>query len=111
MSSATQARAPARPFSNPAKVLGPGALVLGLAIAAVVGGALAFEHIGGYIPCALCLEQRQPYYVAAPIMLAAAALAASGRSGIARVLIALGGVAMVYAAYLGIFHAGVEWGW
>jgi disulfide bond formation protein DsbB len=30
-----------------------------------------FEHIGGYIPCALCLTQRIPYYVAAPLMLVA----------------------------------------
>ena len=103
--------ATARPFANPARVLAPGAALLGLAVAGVVGGALAFEHIGGYIPCALCLEQREPYYVAAPMLLAAAALAALGRGGIARVLIALGGVAMAYAAYLGIFHAGVEWGW
>ena len=103
--------ATARPFANPARVLAPGAAVLGLAVAGVVGGALLFEHVGGYIPCALCLEQREPYYLAAPLLLAAAALAALGRGGIARVLIALGGVAMVYAAYLGVFHAGVEWGW
>ena len=34
------------------------ATFLALAMAAVVGAALAFEHIGGYIPCKLCLEQR-----------------------------------------------------
>ena len=103
--------AAARPFANPVRVLSPGALALGLAVAAVVGTALAFEHVGGYIPCALCLEQREPYYVAAPLLLAAAALAAFGRAGAARVLIALAGLAMLYAAYLGAFHAGVEWGW
>lgn len=36
------------------------ALFLALAMAAVVGGALAFQHIGGYIPCKLCYEQRLP---------------------------------------------------
>ena len=101
----------ARPFANPVRALAPGALALGLAVAAVVGGALAFEHIGGYIPCALCLEQREPYYVAAPVLLIAAALAAFGRVGVSRVLVALGGLAMAYAAYLGAYHAGVEWGW
>jgi disulfide bond formation protein DsbB len=29
-----------------------------VAMAATVGGALAFQHIGGYIPCKLCYEQR-----------------------------------------------------
>ena len=87
-----------------------GAVAIALAMAATVGGALLFEHVGGYIPCALCLEQRDPYYVGVPIMLAAAALAAIGRVGIAAVLIASGGLAMAYAAYLGVFHAGVEWG-
>ena len=76
-----------------------------------MGGALAFEHLGGYIPCALCLAQREPYYFAAPVLLLAAILAAIGWFGSARVLVALGGVAMAYAAYLGIFHSGVEWGW
>ena len=98
-------------FANPARVLAPGALVLSAAIAAVVGGALAFEHIGGYIPCALCLEQREPYYLAAPAMLAAAIIAWVGRPPVARALVVLAGLAMLYAAYLGVFHAGVEWGW
>ena len=100
-----------RPFSNPARLLAPGAGILAVAIAAVVGAALAFEHVGGYIPCALCLEQRQPYYLADPVMALAAAVAVLGRPAIARVLIAIGGLAMAYAAYLGVFHAGVEWGW
>ena len=77
----------------------------------MVGTALGFQHIGGYIPCALCLEQREPYYLAAPVLLVAAAAAAFGRTTLARVLVALGGLAMAYAAYLGVFHAGVEWGW
>ena len=88
-----------------------GALLLGIVMAAVVGGALAFEHIGGYIPCALCLEQRVPYYVGAPIMLAAAVAARAGGVTVAKVLVGLGGLAMAYAAYLGIYHSGVEWGW
>ena len=35
----------------------------------IIGSALAFEHIGGYAPCALCLEQRNPYYWGIPIIL------------------------------------------
>jgi len=34
------------------------AALLAVGMAAVVGSALGFEHIGGYIPCKLCLEQR-----------------------------------------------------
>ena len=45
------------------------AFFLAVAMAATVGGALGFQHIGGYIPCKLCYEQRIPYYVGAPLML------------------------------------------
>ena len=49
-------------------------------MAATVGTALGFEHIGGYIPCKLCLEQRTPYYVGVPLMaLAALASSCTGR--------------------------------
>jgi disulfide bond formation protein DsbB len=30
------------------------------AMTLVVGSALGFEHIGGYIPCALCLSSARP---------------------------------------------------
>ena len=39
-----------------------------LAMAATVGTALGFQHLGGYIPCKLCLAQREPYYVGVPLM-------------------------------------------
>jgi disulfide bond formation protein DsbB len=48
------------------------AALLALAMAAVVGTALGFQHLGGYIPCKLCLEQRLPYYVGVPLMALAA---------------------------------------
>ena len=48
------------------------AIFLALAMAATVGTALGFEHIGGYIPCKLCLGQRIPYYTGVPVMLLAA---------------------------------------
>jgi len=34
----------------------------------VILGALAFEHIGGYQPCKLCLEQREPWYLGIPVL-------------------------------------------
>ncbi|WP_136658419.1 disulfide bond formation protein B [Nitratireductor sp. XY-223] len=88
------------------------ALVLAVAMAAVVGAALGFEHIGGYIPCALCLEQRTPYYIGVPVMVAAAVSAAlKAPSLITRTLFAAGGGLMLYGAGLGVYHSGVEWGW
>ena len=55
---------------------------LAIAMAGVVGSALLFEHVGGYIPCKLCLEQRLPYYIGAPLMLVALAASAMRMPGI-----------------------------
>ncbi len=81
-------------------------------MAATVGGALLFQHVGGYIPCKLCLEQRTPHYLGIPIA-AAAFLSAvlKGPQWLTRGLLALAGVLMLWGAWLGGFHAGVEWGW
>ena len=87
-----------------------GALGLALAMAAIVGVAVGFEVIGGFIPCALCLEQRQPYYLAVPVaLLGAVAAGLKWPAWIARGALALAGVIMAYGLYLAIFHAGVEW--
>ncbi|MBE7185906.1 MAG: disulfide bond formation protein B [Methylobacterium mesophilicum] len=88
------------------------ALVIGLAMIATVGGALLFQHLGGYIPCKLCYAQRTPYYLGIPVMLAAFLSASfKGPSWLTRALLAFGGLLMLWGAYLGAFHAGVEWGW
>lgn len=85
---------------------------LALAMAFVVGSALAFEHIGGYIPCALCLEQRIPYYSAIPIMVIAALLARFAVPPfLVRLLILIAGLIMLYGMGLAIYHSGVEWLW
>ena len=82
------------------------ALAVVLGAAATVGGALVFEHAFGYVPCKLCLIQRQPYYAAIPIGLAAALLPPRwGRIGLW--LLAL---VFLVSAGLGAYHAGVEWG-
>lgn len=88
------------------------ALFLTVAMAAVVGSALAFEHIGGYIPCALCLGQRIPYYIGIPLM-AFAALSAFLRWPplLTRLLILAGGALMAWGLFLAVRHSGVEWGW
>jgi disulfide bond formation protein DsbB len=88
------------------------ALLLAVLMAATVGSALGFEHIGGYIPCKLCLEQRTPYYVGIPLM-AVAALSSTMKwpSVMTRGLLLIGGLLMLYGLYLGVYHSGVEWGW
>ena len=85
---------------------------LALAMAATGGSALAFQYVGGYIPCKLCYEQRIPYYVGVPLMLLAL-LASMFRlpSWTARALLAIGGLLMLYSLYLGVYHSGVEWAW
>jgi disulfide bond formation protein DsbB len=82
------------------------ALAIALAAAATVGGALVFEHAFGYVPCKLCLTQRNPYYIAIPLGLAAALLPPRWtRAG-------LWFLALVFivSAGLGAYHSGVEWG-
>ncbi|WFU01323.1 disulfide bond formation protein B [Rhizobium sp. CB3171] len=83
-------------------------LAIGMII--VIGSALGFQYIGGYIPCALCLEQRQPYYYGIPVAIAAALTAALGLpSWITRALLAIAGIMMVVGGGIGVYHAGVEW--
>jgi len=88
------------------------AAFLMLAMAATVGTALAFQHLGGYIPCKLCLAQRTPYYIGVPLMAVAFLSAVLRWPGwVTRALLLTGALLMVYSLYLGVHHAGVEWGW
>lgn len=85
---------------------------LTVAMAATVGTALAFQHIGGYMPCKLCLAQRTPYYIGVPLMaLAFVAALLRWPVWLTRLLLIAGALLMVYSLYLGAHHAGVEWGW
>ena len=88
------------------------ALFLMLVMAATVGTALIFQYWGGYIPCKLCLAQRTPYYVGVPLMaVALISSALNWPTWLTRLLLLAGGLLMVYSLYLGVHHAGVEWGW
>ena len=86
------------------------AAVLTLGMAVVVGSALGFEHIGGYIPCALCLMQRNPYYIGVGVG-ALAVLSSIVRLPpvVTRGLFAVIAVLMIVSIGLGTYHAGVEW--
>lgn len=87
-----------------------GAAVLFVALA-VIATALGFEHIGGYQPCVLCLQQRWAYYAGIPVLFAALVLVASHKPKPAAVLFFLVAFAFLANAGLGIYHSGVEWKW
>jgi disulfide bond formation protein DsbB len=90
----------------------PAALARLLALgvpAALLGGAYLSQYAGGLHPCEMCYWQRWPHFFA----FAAAALAflfqASSRK--ARLLTALAALAIAVSGAIGVFHAGVEYGW
>lgn len=88
------------------------ALMIAVAMAAVVGAALFFELVLGYLPCYLCLLQRTPYYIGVPVALfAALAGLLHWPSSVIRGFLIIVGLLMAYGAVLSSYHAGVEWGW
>lgn len=72
--------------------------------AALLLGAFAFQHLGGLAPCKLCIWQRYPHAVA--IALGAAALFVPLPA-----LLALGALAALATAAVGLYHVGVEQEW
>ncbi|MCA1492554.1 disulfide bond formation protein B [Sinorhizobium alkalisoli] len=86
------------------------AVLVTLGMTATVGGALGFEHIGGYIPCALCLLQRDPYYYGIPLgILAILTSVLKLPAWTTRTVLVLVGILMLVGAGIGVFHAGAEW--
>ncbi len=86
------------------------ALVLAIALV-TIGAAWAFEILGGYKPCPLCLQERWPYYIAIPACAIAMVLLNAGRGGSGRALLGLTAFAFVAGAVMGGYHSGVEWRW
>ena len=80
------------------------------ASAGLLIGAHLFEHVGGFVPCILCLDQREAHWTALGV--ATAGLIASrifkSRLGATATL---GAAALVYAVSIGLafYHTGVEW--
>jgi len=72
-------------------------------------GAWAFELIGGYQPCELCLGERVPYYIGLPVLAITIGMwkqiPALARLGLTLAV----AVIFVWSAYLGAYHSGVEW--
>ena len=94
----------------PRPVLAASAIVLVIAAATILT-AFGFEHIGGYAPCPLCLEERYAYYFAVPAAALALLLARREQTGFARILLLATALAFLANAALAVFHTGVEWKW
>ncbi len=78
----------------------------------VIASVLAFEHLGGYIPCALCLKQRVPYYAGIPVALfALVAISLNWPHLLVRVALVIAGLLVLWSLVLAAYHSGVEWGW
>jgi len=76
---------------------------------ALLGGAIAFQYLGGLAPCQMCYWQRWPHLAA--ILITLAAIAVRGRSGASALLTALAAGAILTSGLIGAFHAGVEYHW
>ena len=95
----------ARLLADPRRLIA----LIGLVSLALIGGAWFFELVLHLRPCKLCLEQRAPHYAVIGLTTLALIFARSRRLQIA-VLIVLA-LLMAWSTGLGVYHAGVEWGW
>ena len=86
-------------------------ILLALSAMTIIG-AWGFEFIGGYKPCALCYQQRIPYYVVVPLSMVLFFLCMAGNQmRLVRYGLVACALIMLISAGLGANHAGVEWGW
>ena len=76
---------------------------------ALLGGAYLSEFAGGLHPCEMCYWQRWPHFAAIAFAGLAFLFAAPSRN--ARLLTALAAIAIAVSGAIGVFHAGVEYGW
>ncbi len=106
------ARPAGRPSAAPLAPAVTAAAVVAAGSAAMLLGAYFFQYVLHVQPCPLCLEQRIPHYIAAPL---AAVVAFAAAKGAPRTLVAVGLAALVIAlltsAGIGVYHSGVEWRW
>jgi len=73
------------------------------------GGALVSQFGFGLYPCEMCHWQRWPHQAAIVLALLALLLRANDRA--MRALTLLAALAIAISGLIGIFHAGVEYGW
>ena len=87
------------------------ALAIAVIAAATLAGAWFFQLVLDIRPCPLCLEQRYAYYLAIPLgALVAVAAARDAPRAVVIAGLAILAAAALGNAWLGAYHAGVEWG-
>lgn len=80
-----------------------------IASAVMLAAAHAFQA-AGYQPCTLCLRQREAYWVAGALALAALVLRLRLKSPKVRALLNLAlGLAFAVGSGIAVYHAGAEW--
>lgn len=84
-------------------------LLVALGAVAALAAAWFFQLVVGLTPCPLCLDQRIPYYVAAPLGLVLAFAARPLGTKWVRAGLWLLALLMVGNMVLAIYHAGIEW--
>ena len=75
---------------------------------ALMLGALGSQYIGGLHPCEMCYWQRWPHDAAIVLALFAFGTRVDKAS---HILVALAALAIMVSGGIGLFHAGVEYGW
>ena len=86
------------------------ALAIAVVASATLAGAWFFQLVLDIRPCPLCLEQRYAYYLAVPLGLLVAFVASRGAPRpVLLTGLALLALAVLANAWLGGYHAGVEW--
>jgi disulfide bond formation protein DsbB len=76
--------------------------------AALMLGALGSQYVGGLHPCEMCYWQRWPHDLAIVLALFAFGTRVDKAS---HVLVALAALSILVSGGIGVFHAGVEYGW
>ena len=86
------------------------ALIAVLTPLALLAGAWSFQWWGGLVACEMCWWQRYAHIAALALALAGV-VAAAIRPRLQAPLIALAALAIATSAAIGLYHAGVEYGW
>lgn len=76
---------------------------------AILGGAYAFQYLGGLQPCTLCLYQRWPWWLAGGFAIVGLLLVRERR--MVRALSLIGALAVWVGMGIAIYHVGVEQHW
>ena len=82
--------------------------IAALALPAIaMAGALGSQYIGKLYPCEMCYWQRWPHEAAIGIAILAFFVKPQART----ILVVLAALSIAVSGAIGVFHAGVEYGW